>query len=389
EMEQAAEAAADRLVRDVLPYARPLFDWHKDHGRELLLATTTPIDLVRPLARRLGFDDVVATRWGQATDSHGVDRYTGGVEGGFVWAMGKLVAVRRWTDARDISLRDSWAYSDSIYDLPLLEAVGQPTAVNPDARLLAAAALQRWPIVHLDAPPGVPKLLGTELIDLVKLLSPRAAFPYARFDIAGREHIPRRGPAIVAANHRSYFDPVAIGRTIFEAGRRPRGMGKKELFDAPIIGPLFRASGAICVDRKGDAANALAEAEQALRAGELLAMTPQGTIPRGEAFFDPKLTGRTGVARLAAATGAPVIPMGIWGSEAVWPRSSRLPNVTQVLSPPIVRVRVGPPVPGLTGEDAKADTERVMAAIVDLLPAQAQIPRIPTGEELARTLPPG
>lgn len=384
---EAAELAARRLERDVLPYVRPLLSLHREEGRKVVLATTTPEDLVRPLAARLGFDDVVATRWASAPDRHGIARYTGGIDGGFVWSFGKLLAVRRWAAANAVDLSRSWAYSDSVYDLPLLEAVGRPVAVNPDYRLLAAASLQRWPILHLDAPAGVPKLLGAEPLDLVKLLFPRAAFPYARFDIAGLEHIPRRGPAIVVANHRSYFDVIAIGRAIFEAGRRPRGMAKKELFDAPVVGTVFRAAGAIRVDRGTAGQAAFEEAEQALRAGELLVVTPQGTIPRGEAFFDPKLVGKTGAARLAAATGAPVIPMGLWGTEKVWPRSSRLPDVSQVLHPPTVRVRVGPPVEGLGGVDMLADTDKLMEAIVAQLPPEATITRIPTAEELARTIP--
>ena len=67
----------------------------------------------------------------------------------------------------------------------------------------------------------------------------------------------------------------------------------------------------------------MARATAALRAGEAVIVLPQGTIPRGEAFFDPVLTGKTGAARLAAETGAPVVPIGIWGTEKVWPRSSR------------------------------------------------------------------
>ncbi|MCU4184565.1 HAD-IB family hydrolase [Acidiferrimicrobium sp. IK] len=384
---QAAELAAERLSRDVLPYARSLIELHKAEGRMVVLATTTPEVLVTPLAERLGFDAVVATKWAISADRHGVDRFTGGVDGGFVWSVGKLKAARQWAAANSVDLSTSWAYSDSVYDIPLMESVGHPVAVNPDLRLLAAATLQRWPILHLDAPAGVPKLLGAEPLDLVKLLTPRTAFPYARFDLGGLEHIPRRGPAIVVANHRSYFDVVVLARTVFEAGRHPRGMAKKELFDAPVIGSLFRAAGAICVDRAAGADQAFEEAEQALRAGELLIVTPQGTIPRGEAFFDPKLRGKTGAARLAAATGAPVIPLGLWGTEHVWPRSSRLPNVTQVLHPPTVRARVGPPVTGLTGEDMVADTETIMSAIAAQLPPEAAIPRIPTAEELARTIP--
>ena len=61
---------------------------------------------------------------------------------------------------------------------------------------------------------------------------------------------------------------------------------------------------------------------------------PQGTIPRGPAFFDPVLKGRWGAARLRQMTGAPVIPIGLWGTEKVWPRSSRLPNVLNVTNPP-------------------------------------------------------
>jgi putative phosphoserine phosphatase/1-acylglycerol-3-phosphate O-acyltransferase len=182
---------------------------------------------------------------------------------------------------------------------------------------------------------------------------------------------------------------VAYALAIFEAGRNPRGLAKKELFDAPLIGTLMRTSGAIRVDRQKAGRAAFEKAEDALRRGEVLMITPQGTIPRGEAFFDPKLKGKSGAARLAAATRAPVIPLAVWGTEEVWPRSSRVPNVINVLHPPTVRVRVGPPVTGLTGSDFGADTERIMGAIMALLPAEARLRRIPTAEELARTRPPG
>jgi putative phosphoserine phosphatase / 1-acylglycerol-3-phosphate O-acyltransferase len=384
----AAEVAADLLEKQILAYVPALLKSHRAAGRTLVLATTTPYDLVEPLARRLGIDQVIATRYRSVVDSDGVARYDGGIDGGFVWSRGKLQAVRRWAGQHRIDLRQSWAYSDSVYDVPLLAAVGHATAVNPDYRLHAIAVLRRWPVVHLDSPAGVPKLLGAEAMDVVRLLFPPLAFPYARFDIAGTENIPRRGPAIVAANHRSYFDPTVYGLAVFEAGRNPRGLAKKELFDAPVVGTLMRASGAICVDRKQSGRAAFEQAEQALRNGEVLIIAPQATIPRGDAFFDPRLQGKSGAARLAAATGAPVIPLGVWGTEHVWPRSARLPKVTNVLHPPTVRVRVGPPVRGLTGTDFRADTERIMAAITTQLPPEAQLRRIPTADELARTMPP-
>jgi putative phosphoserine phosphatase/1-acylglycerol-3-phosphate O-acyltransferase len=165
-----------------------------------------------------------------------------------------------------------------------------------------------------------------------------------------------------------------------------RFMGKQEIFDAPVVGQLARALGGIPVDRGNGTGEPMRKAVTALRAGEVVMILPQGTIPRGEAFFDPVLTGKTGAARLAAATGVPVIPIGIWGTEDVWPRSSKVPHVLNLQHPPRVTVRVGPPV-ALAGDDAVADTEMLMAAIADLLPAQSRERHTPTDEELARTRP--
>lgn len=386
-VQAAAESATDSLMEKVAPYAHALIEEHHDAGRPVVLATTTPTDLIEPLARRLGLDDVIATRYQVALDGKGRERYTGRLDGAFVWAAGKLTAVRWWAYEHGIELSDSWAYSDSVYDLPLLSAVGHPSAVNPDPRLAAVAALRRWPQLHLDAPPGVPKVLGLEPFDVVRTVVRPESFPYARFDFAGTSHIPKRGPAIVVANHRSYFDAVALGLAVIRSGRVPRALAKKEIFDAPVLGQAFRALGQICVDRKVGGGNALGLAEHALRGGEVVVVLPQGTIPRGEAFYSPKLEGKSGAARLAAASGAPVIPMGIWGTEQVWPRSSRLPNMTNLLHPPTVRVRVGPPVTGLTG-DFTADTETMMSAISALLPAESRTARMANESELRRARPP-
>ena len=116
-------------------------------------------------------------------------------------------------------------------------------------------------------------------------------------------------------------------------------------------------------------------------------MAPEGTIRRGLAFFDPVLKGRWGAARLAQATGAPVIPLGLWGTEKVWPRSARLPKIS-LSERPEIRVRIGDPVK-LMHRSLDADTKRIMAAIVDQLPPEARKRRTPTPEELALTFPPG
>lgn len=380
---RAAEMAADELEPLVQPYARVLMDGHRAEGALVVIATTTPEPLVAPLARRLGVDAVVSTHW--AVDGDG---YTGAIDGEFVWNEAKLTAVRSWASANDVDLAVSHAYSDSWYDRPLLGAVGHPVAVNPDPRLAGWALLRRWPISWLDVPPGVPKLAGIEPQRLALTLARPELLPFVRLSVQGTEYVPAHGGVILAANHRSYFDPVAVGMAIARVGRPARFLGKKEVFDAPVVGDVARALGGIRVERGSGSDEPLVEAAQALEAGEVVVIMPQGTIPRGRAFFDPVLHGRWGTARLAADTGAPVIPVGVWGTERVWPRSSRLPNLLNITSPPEVSVTIGPAVP-LGGDDPSADTRRIMDAIVDLLPPEARRQREPTAEELALATPPG
>ena len=380
---EAAHAAAEVLTGHVQPWAHRLMEDHRAEGRAVVLATTTPFDVVKPFADRLGLDDVIATRYGRRDDG----TYDGSILGNFVWGTGKLSAVRAWAAEHDVDLAHSYAYSDSVYDTPLLHAVGFPFAVNPDPRLHVVAKVRRWPVLHLDAPPGVAKVAGLELQQASRPFLRPGAFPFARFDIQGIERIPSEGPVILVANHRSYFDPVVLAIASARAGRPVRFLGKKEVFDAPVLGELVRAIGGIEVDRGSGSTEPLAAAERALEMGEVVALMPEGTIPRGPAFFEPVLKGKTGAARLAAATGAPVIPMGLWGTERVWPRSSKVPKLV-TLNPPNVMARVGEPVRGLTGKPA-GDTKKIMAAIVALLPPEGQVRREPTDAELRASYPGG
>jgi putative phosphoserine phosphatase/1-acylglycerol-3-phosphate O-acyltransferase len=383
-VDDAAKKAAEVLLERVQPKAAQLFEEHRREGRMLVLATTTPYDLVRPLADLLGFDDVVATRYGVADDG----TYNGAIVGNFVWANGKLAAVRTWATEHGIDLANSYFYSDSVYDTPLLSAVGHPVAVNPDPRLQLVATARRWPILHLDVPEGVPKILGVEPQQVAQAFNRPELIPYARFEFEGEDRVPRRGPAIVVANHRSYFDIVAMSLLFAKVGRPVRFLGKKEVFDVPVVGQVAKAFGGIRVDRGTGSDEPLQAAVAALDSGDLVAIMPQGTIPRGPAFFDPVLKGRWGAARLAHMTRVPVIPVGLWGTEKVWPRSARLPNMLNLTNPPTIKVRVGPAV-DLKYKNVDKDTERIMEAIMQLLPPVARMPHTPTPEELQRTYPPG
>jgi putative phosphoserine phosphatase/1-acylglycerol-3-phosphate O-acyltransferase len=346
------------------------------------IATTTPLDMVEPLAHLLGIDEVIATRYGVRGGA-----YDGTIDGHFVWGRGKLAAVREWAARREIDLDESYAYTDSYYDAGLLGAVGHPVVVNPDPRLRVLAVARRWPTVFLDVPPGVPKLAGIEPQQVAFPFARPGFLPFVDFHIEGTEQIPSEGPAILCGNHRSYFDFAAVAMAIGKRGRPNRFLAKKELFDVPVFGDIFRALGGIRVDRGTGKASPLHEAAAALEAGQLVTIMPQGTIPRGRAFFDPVLKGRSGAARLAKMTGAPIVPMGIWGTEQVWPRNARVPNVLSVIDRPVVSVTVGAPFE-LDHVNLRTDTERIMAAIVDLLPDEAREWHEPTDDELARALPP-
>lgn len=380
----AATAAAPDLVSMVQPYAHKVFDGHRAAGRKIVLTTTTPRDLIEPFAELMGFDAVVATTY--AIDSNG--NYTGDISGPYVWSRGKKEAVVAWAQENNVDMSGSYAYSDSVYDEPLLNAVGFPHCVNPDWRLRLMAVARRWPVMHLDVPSGVAKVpvVGLEAQQVLMKFARPEVFPYAKFKISGTENIPLDGAAIICGNHRSYFDIAAVSLAVAKTGRAVRFLGKKEVFDAPVIGPLATALGGIRVERGTGSDEPLLAATESLNAGDLVAIMPQGTIPRGLAFFDPILKGRWGAAKLAAQTRAPVIPIGIWGTEKVWPRNAKLPNITNVTSPPEIIIVVGAPVE-LSYTDADADTVAIMSAISALLPPEAREYREPTQDELRRSYP--
>ncbi|HQZ33032.1 MAG TPA: HAD-IB family hydrolase [Ilumatobacteraceae bacterium] len=392
-VQQAATNAATALAELVQPLAAPLFAEHRAAGRPVVMATTSPYDLVKPLADLLGLDDVVATRYGVSADG----TYDGTLDGPFVWSAGKLAAVRDWAVEHGIDMAESFAYSDSVYDTPLLAAVGHPFVVNPDPRMKLMAAARRWPTLDLSAAADlVNDVTSMAKIPVVNMEIQRLAlsfthplfFPYAKFRISGTENIPLDGPAIIVGNHRSYFDAAALAVTIARTDRTVRFLGKKEVFDAPVVGQIASAMGGIRVDRGTGSDGPLDAAVEALANGDLVAMMPQGTIPRGKAFYDPQLKGRWGAARLAAMARVPVIPVGMWGTEKVWPRSARVPNVLNLVSPPTVTITVGGPVK-LGYRSADADTKKIMKALMDLLPPESRVQREPTEEEIALALPAG
>jgi 1-acyl-sn-glycerol-3-phosphate acyltransferase len=137
-----------------------------------------------------------------------------------------------------------------------------------------------------------------------------------RRDFRGTEHVPRDRGCILAVNHISYADPFAVALFVYKGcGRRPRFMAKHTLFELPLAGRIVRGAMQIPVYRNtADAGDALRAAVDAVNAGECVVIYPEATVTKDPAQWP--MAAKTGVARLALATGAPVIPVGQWGANA-------------------------------------------------------------------------
>ena len=133
----------------------------------------------------------------------------------------------------------------------------------------------------------------------------------------GLENVPLTGPLIIAANHASLVDAPLVAAVIAPR-RRPFAMGKRELFENPILGWWLRRAGAFPIDRRGDAISALRRALDVLEKGGCLAIYPEGTRVKPGQRRAPK----AGVAFLSARTGAPVVPVRVLGTTE-FPRRSR------------------------------------------------------------------
>lgn len=142
EIEALVTETVDEVVTPLV-YAEALavMEEHRGSGRRVVVVSASPEEIVRPLCRHLGIDDVIATR--AAVDEE--NRYTGDLEL-YAYGKGKAEAIHAMAEADGIDLGASYAYSDSITDLPMMEAVGHPVAVNPDSELRAIAEERGWPI---------------------------------------------------------------------------------------------------------------------------------------------------------------------------------------------------------------------------------------------------
>ncbi|MEO5653181.1 MAG: lysophospholipid acyltransferase family protein [Marmoricola sp.] len=191
-----------------------------------------------------------------------------------------------------------------------------------------------------------------------------------RREVIDGELIPATGGCVVVVNHVSHVDPMSFGLFLHDHGRLVRYLAKDALFHMPVIKHLAKGAKQIPVSRATQgAASAFDAAVEAVREGECIGVYPEGTITK-----DPEgwpMRGKTGAARIALATGCPVVPVGQWGVQELLPAYSlRL----RPFPPKTIRFKVGHPVDladligkPVTNAVLHEATDRIMAAITALV----------------------
>lgn len=196
-----------------------------------------------------------------------------------------------------------------------------------------------------------------------------------KYRFTPKSKLPQQGPFILAPNHYSEIDPIAIGAACWHMGRLPRFLAKGSLFKIPVLGAIMRASGQIPVARQGadgsrqNDMNSIHAANQLIQRDSGIIVYPEGSLTREPNLWP--MRGKTGAVRLALASGIPLYPVAHWGAQKLMPRygkSIRPFPRKQIL------VNVGEPLDlsefmGLQIDQkvVTAATDKLMAKIAELL----------------------
>lgn len=186
----------------------------------------------------------------------------------------------------------------------------------------------------------------------------------------GGENIPATGGCVLAVNHISHLDPLTCAHFVYAWGRIVRFLAKAELFDLPVVGAIMRSAKQIPVYRMTtDASLSFRAAVAAVQAGECVIVYPEGTITRQPDLWP--MAGKTGAARIALSTDAPVIPVAQWGAHEILPPYTKKPLL---LPRKTIAMTAGKPVAlddlraqELTPAVLREATDRIMADVTRLL----------------------
>ena len=344
--------------------------------------------MVQPLADRLGFDAVIATRYREAADG----RYDGTIDGEFVWGPGKLRGGPRLGRRPRHRRQGQLGVLRQLLRRAAAQRRGPPGGGQP-----RRPACWRSPRCGAGrsststCPPGVAKLplLGMELSRMAQYAAAARAAALRALHVRGRRQHPRRraghprAPTTAATSTRWPWpspSPASTGPVRF--------LGKREVFAAPVVGPVARAMGGIPVDRATGSDEPLAGRGRGAGGGRAGGDPAPGHDPAGPGVLRPRAEGPAGGRpSWPTSTRVPVIPVGLWGTEHVWPRRERLPRVWNLTHPPHVTVTRRRAGRARSTASADADTKRIMAAISDLLPPEAREPLRADGRRAGAHVP--
>lgn len=356
-MEFGRRVFAKRVAQRIYPEARKLVEAHRARGHTLVVVSSATPFQVEPVAEDLGIYHVLCTR---LEIEDGI--LTGKVLEPACYGVGKLHAASGLGDQVGFQVMDSFFYSDGYEDVPLLEAVGHPVTLNPDARLTRHARQAGWPVARFESRdrPGFSEMLRMGMaygsmatagsFGLADLLLNRNA-QHARnvsatlwgelatmaldlrLDVRGEEHLWSHRPAVFVFNHQSQLDAVVMAKLL---RRDFTGIAKKEVKNQPFVGAMFQAAGAIFIDRadRQKAISAMRPAVEALQTGTSIIIAPEGTRSPTRALGPFK----KGAFHLAMQAGVPMVPVVLFDTSDLMPKGALFAR------PGIVEVEVLPPV---------------------------------------------
>lgn len=368
-LEQGERVFTDYLAADIYPESRALVEAHQRRGHTVAIVSSATHLQIDALARELGIEHVLCTEL-----EYEDGRFTGKVRRPACWQEGKAEAARGFAERFDVDLAQSYFYTDSHDDLSLLDLVGKPRLVNPDAELARIGARRGWPVYQFTSRgrPGMRELAG--LVGSLASLGPSAlvglptalatgslrkgvdlmlstfaemttALTGVELHVEGEEHLWSHRPAVFIFNHQSGLDPILMAKL---TQRDTVGIAKKELERAPLLGPLMKAAGVVFIDRgdRAKAIEALKPAIEALRAGLSVVIAPEGTRSATKRLGKFK----KGAFHMAMGAGVPIVPVVLKNALDALPRHAN------VIRPATVEVVVHPPIPtdGWRREDLDA-----------------------------------
>jgi len=382
-MEEIGEEVFEKhLATAIFPESRALVRAHREMGHTLAIVSSATRYQAEPLARDLGIQHVLCTRL-EVKDRV----FTGRVEHPTCYGEGKAYAVIELAQLHDLDLGESYFYTDSHEDLPLLDIVGRPRPLNPNGRLAQIAKERRWPVrrfksrgtpslgdvvrtglvygslvpsIWAGAAAGLVNRSRREAINMLGSVWGDLATSLAGIDlrVEGEEHLWSHRPAVFIFNHQSALDAVLMLKLL---RRDMTGVGKKEIQRNPIFGPLFSAAGVVFIDRadRAKAIEALTPAVEALRHGRSLAIAPEGTrsaTPRLGRF-------KKGAFHIAMQAGVPIVPV-VFRNVL-----DALPKGGLVVRPTTVEAVVLPPVDtsGWTRESLGGEIEAIHDRYLEVL----------------------